>query len=274
MGLRILYCSDEGYAPHLATSMHSLLRHNSEVIDEVYVFTSDMTSQSSSAVISIGEAAGVKVFFVFLDDSCFDNVVLGHHFQKANYYRLFAADFVPGDKCLYIDSDTIIVSGVGDLQMLELCEEMLVAAVEEFGGFERHEDLRMTPGARYFNSGVMMLNLHSWRLFNVKERVIEFVKAFPESIKFVDQCGLNAIVNGQWLCLDERYNFQTASIASKTQLLLNPPAIVHFTGSTKPWHLRSFHPFKAQYWKLRNQTMFKRSLADDFSIVNSCSSWY
>lgn len=270
MSLKILYASDEGYAPHLATSIYSLLRHNSDLICKIYVFTSNMSNRSASRINDICINEGVKVSFVYLDDHCFEDLALGNHFQKSNYYRLFAADYIDADKCLYIDADTLVLASLKGLLKFKMSDEFYLAAVEECGTFNRHLDLKMCPEARYFNSGVMLINLNSWRKNNVKESVVNFVRTFPDSIKFVDQCGLNSVVNGRWLHLSKTYNFQTAFIETEIQLPSESPAIIHFTGSMKPWHIRSAHPFKRQYWNFRNKTVFKRPVADDFSVVAVC----
>ena len=128
----------------------------------------------------------------------------------------------------------------------------------------------MSPEARYFNSGVMLINLSLWRSHNVKDRVVSFVESCPNSIQFVDQCGLNSIVNGRWLSLSESYNFQTACVGDSALYIQGTPYIVHFTGSAKPWHLLNTHPYKRKYWHFRNQTSFKRLVSDDFSFVKAC----
>ena len=50
----------------------------------------------------------------------------------------------------------------------------------------------MKSSAKYFNSGVMLINLDYWRANNVKEKVIDFISRKPEVIRFADQDGLNS----------------------------------------------------------------------------------
>ena len=243
MGLKVLYASDQGYIAHMATSIYSLLCYNSDIIDQIYIFTVDISMDHCAAVKNIGLDKGVEVSFVYLDDSLFEDLPLGHHFQKSNYYRLFAASFIDSDKCLYIDADTLILESIEDLLDIEMSDDTYLAAVEN-PGFNRHDDLRMTSEARYFNSGLMLLNLDLWRSRGVKDCVVEFVRSYPSAIKFVDQCGLNAVVNGDWLELHPRYNFQTSFFVDSPLESEVNPCIVHFTGSGKPWHFRNSHPLK------------------------------
>ena len=43
-------------------------------------------------------------------------------------------------------------------------------------GFNRHEQLEMSREAKYFNAGVMVINLDKWRRERLKERVISLVQ--------------------------------------------------------------------------------------------------
>ena len=64
----------------------------------------------------------------------------------------------------------------------------------------------MSKGAKYFNAGMMLINLDRWRNERLTERVIELVKRKPEAMMFSDQCGINSIVNGRWKEVDPRFN--------------------------------------------------------------------
>ena len=79
--------------------------------------------------------------------------------------------------------------------------EHFLAAVED-PGFNRHKKLGMKLNSKYFNSGVMLINLRKWREVDVRSAVIDFVKARANLIEFVDQCGLNGVVDGNWLELN------------------------------------------------------------------------
>jgi lipopolysaccharide biosynthesis glycosyltransferase len=58
----------------------------------------------------------------------------------------------------------------------------------------------------YFNSGMLLIDVEKWREQNISEKVMEYLLKYPERIKFVDQCGLNAVLNGNWMKLPARFN--------------------------------------------------------------------
>lgn len=267
--LPILFATDVGYVPHLAAALFSLLLNNNNLHIRVIIFTTALPKNDRYKLQALCGKFEVPVEFIYLKDNLFDGLILNHHFKKSNYYRLFAADLIEEEQCLYLDADIIVTHSIFELASVYLGESYL-AAVEN-PGFNRHIDLGMHHESKYFNSGVMLINLEKWRSKNLRDKVISFVKDKTESIHFVDQCGLNGIVNGEWIELNAKYNCQTYMLSihkfyscRASQL----PVIIHYTGSSKPWHLNNTHPYKKLYWHYRNQTPYKSFVADDFSLFN------
>jgi lipopolysaccharide biosynthesis glycosyltransferase len=232
----------------------------------VIVFTSQISPQDKKKLDLIAKEFKTSLEFITLKDDLFDGLTLNYHFKKSNYYRLFAAEFLQEEICLYLDADIIVAKSLNKLLEIKL-NDFFVAAVEE-PGFDRHQELSMKPESKYFNSGVMLINLEKWRSTKLKDSVIAFVKEKPDKVQFVDQCGLNSVIDGQWIELDSMFNFQSAMLEGqfvKKSFLDELPEIIHFTGSGKPWHLNNKHPYRALYWHYRNQTPYKKFFPDDLS---------
>ena len=123
---------------------------------------------------------------------------------------------------------------------------------------------------KYFNAGVMLIDLKKWNEQFITEKCFEFLEKFRRNIQFWDQDILNGVLNKKWLELDPKFNvfgrlFERNNKKSNTLVPQNP-LIVHFSGPLKPWHFASKHPFKRDYWYYRNNTIYKSSFADDFSL--------
>jgi len=263
----ILFATDSGYMPHLATALYSLLDNNRILDLRVVVLTGCISLEDQKNLKLIAKRFDVSLEFKLLEDNLFDGLILGNHFQKSNYYRLFAAEMLTESVCLYLDADIVVTGALNDLLETNL-NDCYVAAVED-PGFDRHQELFMQFESKYFNSGVMLINLEKWRSMKLREAVISFVKINPNAIHFVDQCGLNGVIDGRWVELNPRFNFQSAMLNkqyAKNYPLTEFPTIVHYTGSSKPWHLNNKHPYKRLYWRYRNQTPYKKLISDDFSV--------
>ena len=272
----IVFASDRSYLPHLSVAIASLIDKNSELIFNIYIINTDISPIEWADLLRLDKKNEHTFINAQIDDSELIDLVTSYHFTKANYYRLFIPDIIPYDKALYIDSDVVVNGNLSKLWTTDI-SGVFLAAVEE-PSFDRHDALEMNVNSSYFNSGVMLLNLDKWRKYSVRNKVFEFVRRKAASIQFVDQCGLNAVIDGKWLKISPVYNMQTAildmdSSARKSHYdfsdidyAVKTPVIIHYTGSSKPWHFLNTHPFKKKYWGYLRKTKYKRLLPIDFTI--------
>lgn len=274
--MNVVFASDRGYLPHLSVALASLIDSNYEVPLNIYIINTDIKSDEWLNLVELDTQNKHTFFNAQINDDDLVDLVTNYHFTKANYYRLFIDDIVPYNKALYIDSDVVINGNLAELWNTNI-EDFYLAAVEE-PNFSRHHDLEMSLNAKYFNSGVMLLNLDVWRKNGVRKRVLEFVRRKPDAIQFVDQCGLNAVIDGDWLSVSPKYNMQTAILDMENSARkrhydfdgidddVKSPVVIHYTGSSKPWHLLNNHPYKKKYWNYLSQTKYKRLIPSDFTI--------
>ena len=269
----VVFAADKHYAPHLATAIYSLLSNNASESFRVSVINTDLDESDFNKLRQIADPFDCKLNNLKVSDDLFEECVLGHHFKKSNYYRLLIPELLNANRALYLDSDIVVLGSIKYLLDVNL-QGKPVAAVQD-PGFTWHSRLGMSENAGYFNSGVMILDLERWRRDSIASRVLEFVRAYPTAIQFVDQCGINAILNGEWLVLPLEYNVQSVFLSGDLPELHSDPTsilgnakIVHFTGSSKPWQLNNKHPYKRHYWRYRNKTAYRNYLADDVSFIN------
>jgi lipopolysaccharide biosynthesis glycosyltransferase len=275
----IVFATDEGYIQHLAVAIKSLLANNKNLDLDIYIINGGIDKFKYQKLAEMTTEYNCKLINIEIDESLFKRLVVTYYYTKANYYRLLIAQVINVDKALYLDADIVVNDSIKELYATNI-SDCYLAAVQE-PSFNRHEALQMNTTADYFNSGVLLMNLVHWRKNNLQKRVISFISENPNAIKFVDQCGLNAIVNGQWKKLPLKFN-QLAAIYNKSDKdyfincysqselyeAIHKPTIIHYTGFLKPWHLNSDHPFKNLYWDYLKVTPFKRFLPNDFTLIN------
>jgi lipopolysaccharide biosynthesis glycosyltransferase len=268
--VNVVFVSDRSYVQHLAVALASLLDNNSGM--NIYVINSDLSGADWKKLEMLFDGKDSKLIDAKIEEGRIASLISNSYFTKTTYYKLFITDIVKGDKALYLDPDIVVCTGIDKLYNADLSNTFL-AAVDNRDIFN-HRDLDMDCSAKYFNAGVMLINLEYWRAFNVKEKVIEFVGRKPEAIRFDDQDGLNAVINGNWLELHPKYNVHAGLVYaddisdSKIQEAVDSPVIVHFTGSSKPWHFRNHHPYKHFYWKYLRMTPYKYFIPDDLNLIN------
>ena len=257
--MNVVFATDRGYLQHLAVALASLLENNSRI--NIYVINNDISANDWIMLEKLFAGKDSKLIDAKIDDYRIERLITHSHFTKANYYRLFIPDIVKGDRALYLDADVVVMRRINDLYDIDISDTFL-AAIDN-PGIYNHNDLEMAKSAKYFNSGVMLINLDRWRSCNVKEKVIEFVKRKPEVIRFVDQDGLNSVINGNWLELHPKYNLHTVLLCaeyartSQVKEAIDNPVIIHYTGSSKPWHFADNHRYKHLYWKYLRMTPYR-----------------
>lgn len=195
-------------------------------------------------------------------------------FTKATYYRLLIETIVPHDKVLYIDADIVVNGSLKVLWDTDITDTYLAAVEEPL--YTGHE-LGMLADARYFNAGVMLINLKKWRDECISNQVLEFVRKKSHALIWLDQCALNAIINGRWKRVCPKFNLQTPIFDMDSKLrdsrydfgniqdAIQNPVIIHYTGYSKPWHILNEHPYKKKYWHYLRMTPYKRILPMDIT---------
>ena len=182
--------------------------------------------------------------------------------QVANA-RLFFQDVLEDrvedmDKLLYLDSDTIVVDSLGELEQ----KEGDVLAVLD--NMQRAQKLGISD---YFNSGVLYIDVKSWLNKEYGEALKDFIRQNPNvKWQYPDQDVLNIALQGKIDKLPKTYNVPPFSFAIEGSFLeeycqryniplaeiieaRSNPKILHSTGllSIKPWMINNVHPYNDIY---------------------------
>lgn len=259
--IHIVCCTDENYAFNFPVIAQSLLEHHTR--DEVafHLLHSTLTRGTIEKIEQYVAEKGVAVSWYLLDDSIFAALPEIGYFTIAMYYRLLIPELLSGDidKVLYLDMDVIVEGRIDEFWNTNLAGKG-AAVVED--GAPKH--LGEYSPVRYFNSGVMLMNLTYWREQKVKEKAIDFMSHHRDILRFPDQDALNVVLEkdltfmpAKWnyhLNLDKRFLRQVLRGRVAKELA---PVIVHFNQKVKPWMYHCKHPYRRRYWKLLKKTTFK-----------------
>jgi lipopolysaccharide biosynthesis glycosyltransferase len=260
----VFFATNTAYAPHLAAAMLSLLENNPSQELAIHVISFDLALQDQVKLRKLCVEYNKPIIFHIVNSAIFDDLKVNNHFSRENYLRLMIPELTDSTVCLYLDSDLLVRSSLAALISIDLGDNY-VAAVDT-PGFKRHSSLGMDKCSRYFNSGVMLINLQKWRADKVSERTIDFVERHPSAVEYVDQCGLNAVINGRWLSVSGTFNTQTPELRTMKEVELGQVVVAHFTGTSKPWQLEYDGPLRREYWNCRSRAGYPAIISDNFSI--------
>lgn len=275
--LDVFFASNHNFVQHMAVALRSLLAKNPKLPLNVHILNWELDSKTFSRLETLTEGYDCKIINTHITSTRFDHLALPpSHLTKDTYFRLLIPQFVEAERALYLDADTIVNGDLSELLSLDLKCHYL-AAVEDLC-FNGHNALGLNSTSRYFNTGVMLLNIKRWREDNLMARIIEYAEKNGDNLLFADQCAINAVVDGNWLPLPPKFNQQSAFFDRKFLAEFRRfkeeelreaqirPLIIHFTGSCKPWHILNAHPFKRLYWQHLRRTPFKTVFSSDLNL--------
>jgi lipopolysaccharide biosynthesis glycosyltransferase len=154
----------------------------------------------------------------------------------ASLIRLLMPELLAGryDRLLYIDVDTEIDGDLAPVFDLDLHGNILAAATARPP--ESHcRALGMTAPDRYFNSGVMLIDVARWNTEAIGERALQFIERNAAICKLPDEDALNAAIDGRIAVLSLIWNFRANLMRLPRSADLVAPVIRHYDGPQKPW---------------------------------------
>jgi lipopolysaccharide biosynthesis glycosyltransferase len=245
------------YVIHMLTMLVSLVVNNRALVSDVFVLSSEKLSLRNRVKIKLFCYFNqLETHFIHIPESSlkFRSVIHGH-VGVESFLRLFIPNVCPStfDRALYLDSDIIInksISGFTQFQYDDI--EEIVVAVEEFGEVIEEHKLKLGK-SRYFNAGVLILNMKNWRFFFRDISPESMVSMYDSQIhNYWDQDILNIIIPESRIKYKGlEYNCTTRNIDFIGEL---EPSVLHFTGSGthKPWNYESKNPYRRIYWRYRS----------------------
>lgn len=262
--MNIAICTDNNYVmPCMATIAGVLKQHPNETCN-VYVLTSEggVNEGNLKKFKLLGEHFGQTVMVKEVDTHLVEGLNEVGRFTKSIYFRFLLPDILQdADRVLYLDCDILVRENILDFYNTDL-DGYACAAIEDQRGDDIKIHNRIFMFSKYFNSGVLLMNLDYWREHNVARQLTDYLKKFPDRCWFPDQDALNAVLEGKVKFMNYRYNLQGEMLSHRCYLLLSAqkwgelddairnPAIIHFTDIQKPWYKECRHPYREEYRKM------------------------
>ncbi len=254
--LNIALCTDDNYASHCAICISSILENNKNEDCHVYVLTDGLNKENEEKFRQLSKHYSQRVDIKTLNISIFDSLQETNRLGRSMYFRFMLPELVEGERVLYLDCDIIVRHSLNALFNTDLTDTACGVVEDQCGDDIRlHNPIRMF--SRYFNSGVLLMNLDYWRKHDVVTKLKSWIEHFEGRLLCPDQDALNVVLEGKVKFLDYRYNFQQGFYGSLDWLRADKwpsvhesrkdPVILHFTSGEKPWHKDCVHPLKGEY---------------------------
>ena len=166
----------------------------------------------------------------------------------ATLIRLVMPEILAGryDRVLYLDADTEIAGDIGAVFRLDLGGSVLAAVpsarlvrLATPDARRRREEhfrtLGMSEPFRYFNSGVMLIDIARWLEQGIGARALDFIRANGAICMLPDEDSLNAVLDGRIADLSPIWNMRSWDMGLPRVTRVIAPVIRHYDGPQKPW---------------------------------------
>ncbi len=280
----VFFSTDSNYVPHLCVAIKSASANCPAPIS-FHILSDALSDESKENIVKSAYPNNVKFYQIDHSDFKKFDVVL-EHLSLAACYRYIISKLCPNiDKAVYLDCDLIVLGNLAEI-FRENLNGLYAAVVEDY---VRQSHVRSLGLSRYFNSGVLLLNLKKIRSDNLMPEFFRISTELSGKSKYLDQDVLNLAFNEKVLWLHPKWNASSPIFrkvpneAASSELLFKActePAIVHFTGPDKPWKIpRSIiaHPWSPAYFHYLRQTPYaglEKDYAENFPYFKTLANYF
>ena len=256
---------NNGYAPYAAAAIHSLTQKCDKKRYYRVIILHDGLNWVNRVRLRSLVTKNVAIQFKKITHNLYLKAIVkycskrkgaGDFFSAAvYYYRFFIPRLFPMyNKCVYIDSDTILRGDVGELFDIELDDKTVAATIDPkvtvIPEFRQYVDKAVgVPHDEYVNDGVMVMDLKKMRKMKYLSQMIELIQEYDADLVAPDQDYLNVILMGQIKPLPGCWN------AEPSEEMPVETKLVHFNLFNKPWHYKNV-PQEKLFWNAARGTGF------------------
>lgn len=280
---------DKNFAAYAATTIKSILLHNKNL--KFYLMYDNLPKSDIKKISKMIDEHYEDYQWIDMSNE-FDNLFTGTWKSKTLYFPLKLSSICDDNRILFLDADTFVLDDLSIFYNQNL-DGYYLAAVNDYGMlsdlktdnklklgnetvdikeyFQKIRKWNNTDMQRYFNSGMLLMNLEEMRKNNVEEQMLESLKynlfAFP------DQDCINYVCHDHVKIIEPKYNFMVLFKSTwnrlddeqKERLLpykeeKERPLIIHYL--LKPWRRpQDKLPFANEYNKVKSSTPYKNVLS-------------
>lgn len=276
----IIFCINSKFRGQLETVIVSILEHSEEKF-EFIILTCDLTNIDECSILktiqSKSQVSTLSIIHIneYIPQNIHSLMSIRENYNYISietYFRFFIPTLLTKyDKVLYLDSDILVCDNIKklydedisnyygaaiiDKYVMALCENDALTGSRANLTFNQYlrSILNIDP-ARYFNAGVMLLNLKEIRKNNITSSLWNY--AIDHSpLEFQDQDVLNAVLHRKIKLINQRWNQTDNNSKIGVEIKYENRGIIHFTGAEKPWNTKDIsYRFLIHWWATFKKT--------------------
>lgn len=265
----IFFASDDNYVPCLAVSIQSLIMYaNQKNHYSIFVLNTGLNAENRKTLKDM-ETSNVKIKFVDVNGKIKSikeklEDTLRDYYSVSIFLRLFIPTLFPQyKKALYLDCDIAICDDIAKLYNTQLGDNLVgaindqvVTGSEVFSYYVEHNS--GVTADKYFNSGILVMNLEKFRTEKIEEKFIYILNHYNTSAVCPDQDILNILCKDRVTYVEKGWNKMSLPDENFDEKDLH---LVHYNMYQKPWRYADVL-FEKYFWDAAKQTKFYQTLLD------------
>ena len=277
--MEIAFCTDTNYVMPCGVAMTSICENNKEEDITFHLVITDEGTAPDEVEKKVSPLRDIavkygKIVEVYRMDA---EKIKGFTCSGAGYIsttafaRIFLPEILPDEvkKVIYLDCDVVCDGSLKDLWETELIDDFPLGAIVDcyYAAPMHHKISEIPQEVHYINSGVLLMNLASWRKYNYVEKVI--LVATEKRFPLLDQDTLNHVFSGKIKYLPVKFNVQTIFLMhgiennhisldyyDEIKEACDAPILIHYVTPNKPWK-NEFCPLREIWEKYLKLTVWK-----------------
>jgi len=272
-------CSNE-YVPYLSVYLCSIIEHASDNHNyDLIVFERSITEENKRILKDFVERDNISLRFTnpmpILQQ--YSNLKFPPHYNLECYFRLTSPFILKNyDKIIFTDVDLVFQQDIANLYKINInnalgaCQDLVYCSFLDTPGLDYTDyatkELELKNPYKYFNTGVMLLNLDYFRQNQISEKLLDM--ANERQYRILEQDILNKFFKEDITYIDDAWNFPTMNpmylkfmenLQEEYKLRYKKahdnPYIIHWAGRAKPW-LDPNTDLAYVWWQLARRTPY------------------
>lgn len=241
----IAFCVDNNYFRSMGATIASIVANNPGTQFTFHVLAFEVAGRHRASLLELARRFNVRTQLHIIEPATFSEL---RHFIAHSYYSLaiFSRLLVPAvltgvaSRVLYLDADILCVGRLDELIAMDIRDDIAaVVADAPLTAARRSRALGIRHG-RYFNGGVMLINIDRWIASQVTRQAMHILVHDQKALRFNDQDALNIVLDGRLRYLDGKYNriYDMVRELDQDVRAMHAPGdavLLHFAGAVKPW---------------------------------------
>ena len=264
----ICYSLDSKYIEQLAVSMCSVLKNS--LTDEkikFYILDGGLSSDEKSGIEQLKKIKDFFIEYIKINSEEFLNCPLNvikngdkmepTHVTLPAYFRIKLPSLLKDfDKILYLDCDVIVRTSLKELFEQDVKDKAVLMTLDA----ESQKEAQRLSINRYFNSGILLINLDYWRKNDVENRLFNYIRDNQSKILWFDQDVINVVLENEIGEISNKWNYQYFQYEKIDINEFANSSIIHMAGRFKPWLMPFEHPVYDLYYYYLSFTLWRKNI--------------